>query len=91
MFCKICASASLWYKRSCCSADRLNEAVASRVSAEPETRAAMSLGGGFSRGFVDFSWAFMGNSMEKSWEILWDFYGSLKLQSFDWELYSLVI
>ena len=73
VFCKICASASLWYKRSCCSADRLNEAVASRVSAEPETRAAMSLGGGFSR-WCDFFMGFNGKFMEKSWDdygILW--------------------
>ena len=35
---------SVWYKRSCCSAERFNDAVASRVSPAPNARAAMSLG-----------------------------------------------
>ena len=35
---------SVWYKRSCCSAERFNDAVASRVSSAPDARAAMSLG-----------------------------------------------
>ena len=59
----LCIASSLWYKRSCCSADRLTEAVASRVSAEPETRAAMSLGGG------GFNGNFMGKSGENDGEI----------------------